>query len=136
MLRLPRLAVLAPLEDVSRWHVPGATSAERARDVARTCWKALRSVDPDAADRIAWAATQAGETWLTPQVARYQDDDFVSPADAAELIGKSARTVYEWVARGWLPHIIVHDGRSDRIRVRVGTVLDVAANRRRSKADD
>lgn len=121
------------MEDVSRWHIPGATSTDRAREVARTCWQALRKVDPHAAELIAWAANEAGEAWLVPQLARHQPDDLISPVDAAELVGKSARTVYEWIARGRLPHTVGSDG---RIRVHVATLLDFAASRRRNATDD
>jgi excisionase family DNA binding protein len=109
---------------VTRWHRPGARPVERAREVARTCWAALSVADPEAADLIAWAATQAGETWLTPRPATYGPEDRVSPAEAAELVGVSVRTVYGWISSGRLDHSLNAQG---RIRVRVDAVLATMA---------
>jgi excisionase family DNA binding protein len=113
---------------VTRWHRRGATPAERAREVARTCWLALAKVDVHAADAIARAAELAGETWLTPELARHQRDDLVGVPEAADLVGYQVRTVYEWISRGRLAHTTDRQG---RIRVHVGTLLDYVAARDR-----
>jgi hypothetical protein len=116
---------------MTRWHRPGARPVDRARDVARTCWQALEQVDPAAARVIAHAAHLAGETWLVPQIARHQPDDLITVPDAAELVGRSVRWVYGWVAEdrdgsktGTARAIPDRDG---RIRVRVATILEAVA---------
>jgi len=114
---------------VSRWPAPGTLAVDRAREVARTCWTALNRVDPEAAELIAWAATEAGEGWLAPQLAQYGPDDWVSVSAAAELVGRSVEWTYRWVAQD-RPHraIIGADG---LITVRVGAVQDAVAESRR-----
>lgn len=109
---------------MTRWHRSGARPVDRAREVARTCWEALSKVDPDAARLIGRAAMQAGEGWLTPQLARHGPEDLISPVAAGELVGVSSRTVYEWVSSGRLPHSVDQRG---RIRVRVDAVLAAEA---------
>jgi len=104
---------------------------DRAREVARTCWEALRRVDPEAAVLIAEVAASAGEAWLTPQVAQYGQDDTVTVIEAAELVGRSARWVYQWVAQDRVRRAVV--GRDNRIRVRVRDVLESVVEERRAR---
>ena|SRR6478752_7407033 len=113
------------------WHRPGTLPVDRAREVARTCWEALRRVDPEAAVLIAEVAASAGEAWLTPQVAQYGQDDTVTVIEAAELVGRSARWVYQWVAQDRVRRAVV--GRDNRIRVRVRDVLESVVEERRAR---
>jgi hypothetical protein len=110
---------------VSRWHRPGARPVDRAREVARTCWQALSQVDPATAAAIAKAAEQAGEAWLTPQLARHQPDDYIPVPDAAELVGRSVRWTYGWVAAHRDDPAVTERG--GRLRVRVGALLESVA---------
>jgi len=73
---------------------------------------------------IALAAARAGEGWLAPQVAMHNADDVVTPAEAAELVGLSPRTIYGWIATGRLAHSLSAQG---RYRVRVHDVLEAMA---------
>lgn len=111
-----------------KWPISGVYPVDRAREVARTCWVALAAVDPDAAEAIAQAARMAGEAWLAPQVAQYGLDDTVTVPEAAELVGRSVRWVYQWVAID-LEHRRVHAS-GNRIRVRVRDLLESEAHKR------
>jgi hypothetical protein len=121
---------------VNRWHRPGMLAADRAREVARTCWEALAAPDPDCtchhpalAEAIGKAATLAGEGWLVPQLARHGPDDWVTVTVAAELVGRSVEWVYRWVAKDRANRAIV--GSDGLITVRVGSVQDAVAESRR-----
>lgn len=115
---------------MTRWHQPGTLAVDRAREVARTLYTALARVDPQAAELIARVAADAGEGWLAPQIARHGPDDEVTPAEAAELVGRSTRWVYAWVAQARAQRSVI--GSDGRIRVRIRDVRDaLAAERRR-----
>lgn len=103
---------------MGEWHRPGTLPVDRAREVARTCWAALRRVDPQAAQLIAEAAAQAGEAWLTPQVAQYGPDDAVNVLEAAELVGRSVRWVYQWVANDREHRAVAGNDGLTHVRVR------------------
>jgi hypothetical protein len=109
---------------MTRWHRPGTLAVDRAREVARTCWEALAAVDMDTAQAIAHAAALAGEGWLSAQPATHTEDDYVSVSTAAELVGRSVRWVYAWVAENREARSRVD--RAGRITVRVGDVRDAA----------
>ena len=111
---------------MSKWPIRGAQPVDRARDVARACWTALQRVDPEAAEVIALAAETAGERWLRPQPSQYGPDDVVTVIEGAELIGRSARWVYAWVARDRAHRLVT--GRDGRMRVRVRDLLEYAAH--------
>jgi len=115
-------------ETVSRWPTSGTLAVDRAREVARTCWTALHRVDPEAAEMIAWAASEAGEGWLAPQRAQYGPDDWVSVSTAADLVGRSVEWVYRWVAKDRAHRAII--GSDGLITVRVGTIHDALAESR------
>jgi hypothetical protein len=115
---------------VSKWHRPGDLPVDRAREVARTCWEALRRVDPEAAQLIADVAAAAGETWLTPQISQYALDDTVPVLEAAELVVRSVRWVYQWVAADRPRRAVV--GTDGRIQVRVRDILESVARERRA----
>jgi hypothetical protein len=89
----------------------------------------LDRVDPEAAELIAWAASEAGEGWLAPQLARHTPDDWVTVSVAAELVGRSVEWVYKWAARDRADRIIV--GGDGLITVRVGSVQDAVAESRK-----
>ena len=109
---------------MTRWHRPGTLAVDRAREVARTCWVALEQVDPATARAIAWAAEQAGEGWLTPAPATHTEEDYVPVSTAADLVGRSVRWVYAWVAEDRETRARID--RTGRITVRVGDVRDAA----------
>lgn len=109
-----------------------ALPVDRAREIARVCWEALRQVDSEAARIIAEAAD---EGWLTSRVSQYAPDDTVTVLDAAELTGRSVRWVYQWVADDRPRRAVV--GHDNLIRVRVRDILAaVVADRRAGPVDD
>lgn len=117
---------------MSKWHRPGDLPVDRAREVARTCWEALHRVDPESANLIAQAAAAAGEHWLAPEISRCSLDDVVTVVEAAQLVGRSARWGYQWVAEDRERRLIL--GRDGRMRVRVRDVLEHVAQERRAKS--
>lgn len=109
-----------------RWPFPGDTATDRARQVAAQYRTALTAVDPVACAAIDAAAHAVGEAWVTPTPAIHDDTDLVSVADAADLVARSVRTLYNWVADRSLP---VYPERG-KIRVLVGDARRVDAAKR------
>lgn len=111
-----------------RWPFPGDRPVDRARQVAQQYRTALLHADPGTCQALDTAATLAGETWIVPQVAQYTADDLVTVPEAAEIIGRSVRWVYAWVAADRAARAII---RSDkRIRVRARDILKADADER------
>jgi len=121
---VPALQAGRPSRVTRRWPFPGDRAADRARQVAQQYRGALANVDPDACRLLDWAATQAGETWIVPQIAQYAADDLITVPEAAELTGRSVRWVYGWVAEDRATRM---RGAGQPIRVRAGDVQEAAA---------
>lgn len=119
---------------MSNWYRPGELPVDRAREVARTCWEALRRVDPEAAELIAQAAATGGELWLAPEIAQHTLDDVVTVVEAAHLVGRSARWGYLWVNEDRQRRAVI--GLDGRIRVRVRDILESVATERRVPPPD
>jgi hypothetical protein len=83
----------------SRWPFPGDSSTDRSRQVALQYRHALEQVAPEACHAIDQAALWCGELWVVPGYAVETEDDLVSVARAAELVGMSRRWVYNRVTR-------------------------------------
>lgn len=107
-----------------KWPFVGDGAAARARQVAQKYREALLAADPQRCAELDHAARQVGEGWMLP--ARFADDDFVSPTDAAEQVGCSVRAVYKWVAEGDLANY----PEGGKVRVRLGDARRVDADRR------
>lgn len=112
---------------MTRWPLPGRWRAvDRAREIAREYRAALEQEAPDRCARVDEFAAKTSETWVLPRAARFNDDEFVSPADAAEEVGCSVRSVYNWVAEGTLPNY----PEGGKIRVLLAEARRVDADRR------
>lgn len=83
----------------SRWPFPGDSPTDRARQVAIQYRAALERIDPAVCQAIDMAAGWAGEGWVVGSYAVETEDDLVTVARAAELVGMSRRWVYLRVQR-------------------------------------
>jgi hypothetical protein len=68
-----------------------------------------------------------GETWMAPRAARYDLDDWLTPAEAADAAAVSVAAVRQWRHRGRLVGRRTPDG----WRYRARDVLALAAEVRR-----
>lgn len=96
---------------------------ERARQVCIEYRLHLFKLDPDLCNVIDEAAIAVGETWVRPEIAREMEDDEVTVARAAEIVGRSVAWVYKWISRD--PTRIVRGSNPQRVVLR--DVLDAAA---------
>lgn len=111
---------------VTGWPLPGRWRAvDRARAVAHQYRAALHHTNPELCATIDRAATQAGETWITPTIITADLDDFVTVPEAAELVDRSVQWVYAWVAKNRTERM--RRGTDGRIRVNVAAVQAAAA---------
>lgn len=77
-----------------RWPFPGDLPVDRARQVAQQYRDVLWRVNAEACTAVDRAAALAGEEWVLHQAAIETDDDLVTVARGAELVGRSVRWVY------------------------------------------
>lgn len=110
---------------MSRWPIPGVRPLGRARELAKSYRAALAVADPETCRLLDARSHQVGEHWIAPQAHAYQDADWITVLEAAELVHRSPRWVYDWLAekREERSHAC-NDG---LIRVQVAAVLDGAA---------
>ena len=106
------------------WPWPGDTPCERARRVANSLLALLP--EPDRAAAILQARA-VGETWLGPDLLRWDVNDLVTTNQAAEILHVNPSTIRKWHSRGWLPH---HRRKGHYL---LAAVLDCAAERRRAR---
>jgi len=112
-----------------KWPFPGDLPVDRARQVCLEYRRALMQTDPDACEKIDQAAALVGEGWVSSELASETEDDLVTVARAAELVGRSVRWVYKLTEQD--PDLIA----SRRpIRLRLGDVQDAAAWERARRA--
>lgn len=70
----------------ARWPFPGDSPLARARKVAQMYRAALGLANPQMRDECDRTATGYGETWAVPKLVRYTDEDWLPPAEAADLL--------------------------------------------------
>lgn len=85
-----------------RWPYPGDSPLARARRLAGAYRAALQTANPAACTDLDNLAQRWGETWLAPTPARHNLDDWLSPADAADLAAVTTNTLRQWRHRGRL----------------------------------
>lgn len=108
----------------SRWPYPGDSPNDRSRQVAIQYRAALERVDPAACCVIDQAAVWAGEGWVVGSYAVEIEEDLITVARAAELVGMSRRWVYLRVQRAAV----------DPVRVRLADVRAAVAYERGRRA--
>lgn len=115
-------------EVVNRWPFPGDLPVDRARLVALQYRELLWKLDPVTCAVVDEAAVLAGESWVLREWAIETEDDYVSVARAAELVGRSTRWVYAWAREN---HTAV---RRRPTLVQLGMVRAAAAHARARRA--
>lgn len=115
---------------MTRWPFAGDLPADRARQVCGEYRRALLVADPDECARIDKMAVIAGERWAVEPPVVHSDHDLVDVSTAADLVGRSVRAIYQWLASGALPRYT----EGGRTVVLVSELRTVAAAQRQKRA--
>lgn len=114
------------------WPYPGDMAADRAKRIAIAYRRELEKVDPDACQLLDDQFANMAESWMLPTLALHDPDDWVRIEEAALMVGRGTSAIHKWIQRKLLPSLKDDAGRSI---VRVGDVLDVAAQFRRKRSE-
>ena len=112
---------------MSSWPYPGDSPLAKARRIARAYREIAARADPEATTELDQRIVGWGEVWIAPRMVRFDLDDWLSPADAADIAAVSIAALRQWRARGRLTGRRTHDG----WRYRARDVLALAAEVRR-----
>lgn len=85
---------------MSDWPYPGDSPLARARRVARAYREHLHQVDPLRCNEVDEQMAGWGQGWIAPRVLRYELDDWLSLADAADVAAVERGCLRQWRARG------------------------------------
>jgi hypothetical protein len=69
-----------------QWPYPGDSPLVRARKIAQSYRAHLHAASPDVCAAVDDMARAFGETWIVPRVVTVDDDDELSPAEAADYL--------------------------------------------------
>ena len=94
----------------TRWPYDGDTALTRARKIAHMYRARLRALNPDACDDADNTARHFGELWIVPRVITAGDDDWLDPADAADLLCCSTANIRRLRLAGRLSGVETRDG--------------------------
>lgn len=111
------------------WPFPGDNEVDKARRVARDYRSALERVAPELCQQLDEAARRLGQRWVTPELIRFELDDYITLAEAAELVYRTTRAVRYWVAGDNPKLASIVDRRGVR-RVRVRDLIDLERDMR------
>ena len=111
------------------WPYPGDSPVARARRVALAYRTVLLQVDEAACRALDERMFGWGQSWVAPQIAVVQPDDWLPSTLAADLAGVEAATVRRWRLRGR----IEGRWRAGRWEYRAGDVIAVLAAIRRRR---
>jgi hypothetical protein len=81
------------------WPYPGDAPLTRARKVALAYRARLADRAPEACASLDLVVAKWGETWATPQLHRFDPDEWLSARDAAELACVTTNTLRVWRSR-------------------------------------
>jgi hypothetical protein len=109
------------------WPYPGDSPLARARRLAQAYRAALQEADATGCDTLDVLARRWGETWAAPEPTAYDLDDWLTPAQAADLAYVRADTLRQWRRRGRLTGRHTSGGWLYRAR----DVIELAAQTRR-----
>lgn len=84
------------------WPYPGDSPVARARRIARAYREHLAVADPARCAELDAACEAWGQTWIAPRTLRYDLDDWLRPADAADIAAVSVATLRKMRTRGRL----------------------------------
>lgn len=87
---------------MSAWPYPGDSPLARARRVTHAYRAALERADPAACAAIDQQMTRWGQTWVAPRPELHDLDDWIGPADAADLAAVDTAQLRVWRHRGRL----------------------------------
>lgn len=119
------------MTDTVPWPFPGDTEVDKARRVARDYRGALADIAPDLCARIDAAARRLGQTWIAPQLAILELDDYVPAYQLAEHVGVKVDVIYQWAHRG---HITRY-GRKGKPLYKVREAVDYHAKLRERRIE-
>jgi hypothetical protein len=117
---------------MSTWPYPGDSPLARARRIAQAYREHLMVADPDACTRIDAQLREWGEAWMVPRTIVCDLDDWLDPADAADLVCVTVATIRQWRGRGRLAGRHTRNG----WRYRARDVIAVAATARKRKTKE
>lgn len=78
------------------WPYNGDNATDRARKIALMYRAHLNAENPDLCSQADRTAINYGETWVTPQLATFDDTDEVTTSEAAELVNVTEHTIRDW----------------------------------------
>lgn len=110
------------------WPWPTDSVLERARRVAGFYRHALQDVDPQVCAALDRDASRLGQGWVVPSPSRFEPDDLLTTAEAAQEFHVSAATIRKWVHLG-LTRTRTESG--SRYRLRDLHEFDAARRKRR-----
>lgn len=114
------------------WPFPGDTELDKARRIARDYRAELHRLAPELCARLDDACRRLGQPWITPQRVQFDMDDWITLAQAAELVGRTPRAVRYWTAGDppKLPSTVdAHGVRRVQVRALVDLERDMRARR-------
>jgi hypothetical protein len=82
------------------WPYPGDSPLARARRVAHAYRAALEHTDPDACAALDQQMTRWGQAWVAPRPELHDLDDWIGPAEAADLAAVGTAQLRVWRHRG------------------------------------
>lgn len=109
------------------WPMPGDSAIVRARRVALAYRTALEAADPDRCAALDDRMRAWNQQWILPRERRYDLDEWVSAADAADIAGIGMSALRNARHRG---RIVGRQHGPKDWRYRVGDILKLGANRR------
>lgn len=116
-----------------KWPNPADTPLDRARTIARDALTLLARHHPDEANRFRTHVENLGETWITPQPALYDLDDWITLEEAAAHTNGTRDMIYKWTRTH--PDLVptTRDNRG-RLLVQLGNVVQMQADQRKRRA--
>lgn len=111
------------------WPFSGDAPLARARRIARAYRELAAAADLSRCAELDELCSAWGETWVAPRVVRYDLDDWLTPAEAADAAAVSVAAVRQWRHRGRLAGRHTKDG----WRYLAREVLALAAEVRRRR---
>jgi excisionase family DNA binding protein len=121
----------------STWPWPADSREDRARRIALSYRRLIELALTGDIDNPATALAdldtkwqELGQTWITPTQQPLRLDDWLTPAELAELLGIDARSFRDWARRGHIRAITTAGTR----RYCVGDIVTYGAKRRRACA--
>lgn len=85
-----------------QWPHPGDTLLQKARRLAIAYRQHLNTTNPTLCAALDDAARAYGEDWICGDIITVPDEQLLTTADAAELVGVDIETIRQWRKRGYV----------------------------------